>query len=149
MDLVCIVCPKGCKLSIDEKGEAFGASCKRGVDFAKTELSSPTRTVCSTVSTTFSHRPVLPVRTSGEIPKDKIFAFMDFVKTVKVDKAVKCGEVLAENILGLNVNLIATDDLEQSLNIYKQPPFRAVFLQPKTLILLSIKEKIPLPCKDF
>ena len=112
MDLVCIVCPKGCKLSIDEMGEVFGASCKRGVDFAKTELASPKRTVCSTVSTTFSHRPVLPVRTSGEIPKDKIFAFMDFVKTVKVDKAVKCGEVLAENILGLNVNLIATDDLE-------------------------------------
>lgn len=112
MKLVCIVCPKGCDISVTDNGKITGATCKRGEDFAKTEMTAPMRTVCTTVSTAFAHRPVLPVRTKGEIPKEKIFDFMDFIKTVKVTAPTKRGDVLAKNVLNCGVDLIATDDLE-------------------------------------
>ena len=71
MELVCIVCPRGCRINV-ENGVVSGNGCKRGEAFALSEMTCPMRTVCSTVATTFEDYPVLPVRTNGEIPKDKI-----------------------------------------------------------------------------
>ena len=67
-ELVCIVCPNSCKLSISENGEVTGARCPRGKKFATEELTCPKRTVCTTVATVFDDYPVLPVRTETEIP---------------------------------------------------------------------------------
>ena len=62
MELVCIVCPRGCRIKI-ENGIVSGNGCKRGEAFAVSETTCPMRSVCSTVATTFADYPVLPVRT--------------------------------------------------------------------------------------
>jgi len=107
MELICIVCPRSCRIAVD--GENItGYSCKRGLAFAQSELTAPMRTVTTTVATVFPSYPVLPVRTDGEILKKDIGALMEFVRGLCVDQKLKCGAVVAENVLGSGVNLIAT-----------------------------------------
>lgn len=107
MELVCIVCPRGCRIKI-ENGVVSGNGCKRGEAFAISETSCPMRSVCSTVATSFADYPVLPVRTDGEIPKAKIADLMKEINAITVDKKVKRGDVVAQNVVGTDVNLIAT-----------------------------------------
>ena len=107
MDLVCIVCPRGCRINV-ENGVVTGNGCKRGEAFAISETMCPMRSVCSTVATAFKDYPVLPVRTDGEIPKAKIADLMKEINAITVDKKVKRGDVVAQNIVGTDVNLIAT-----------------------------------------
>lgn len=113
-ELVCIVCPRGCTMQVEQNGEEIkvsGNACKRGAQFAKSELTNPTRTICTTVRTTFKDAPVLPVRVSAEIPKDRIFDVMREINQVKVDTRVGRGDVIIENVLGLGADIIATSDL--------------------------------------
>ena len=112
--LVCIVCPRGCTLEIKEKDGEFAVSgnfCKRGRDFAVSEMTEPKRTICSTVRTIFPDVPVLPVRVSAEIPKDRIFDVMKEINSFLLEKRVARGEAVIENVLGLGVDIIATSDI--------------------------------------
>ena len=56
-DLICIVCPNGCRLHgvLTEEGklEVTGNRCIRGNAFAGTELTNPTRSITTTVKTVF------------------------------------------------------------------------------------------------
>jgi len=109
--LVCINCPNGCELNVDEKTlEVSGNKCIRGIEFAKSELISPMRTICSTVKTIFKDCLVLPVRVSKEIPKDKIFEVMKEINKVVVDSRIKNQDVVIKNVCGLNVDVIATSN---------------------------------------
>lgn len=113
-ELVCIVCPRGCSLKINEKDGKYDVSgnfCKRGEQFAISEMTEPKRTICSTVRTVFSDVPVLPVRVSSEIPKEKIFDVMKEINSVKLDKRVSRGDIIIENVLGTGVDVIATSDI--------------------------------------
>ena len=50
-DLVCIVCPKGCRLRIEQTDDGLqvsGNHCARGAEYAQTELTHPTRVLTST-----------------------------------------------------------------------------------------------------
>ncbi len=108
IDLVCIVCPNSCDLKIDEKTlEVTGHKCNRGIDFAINEIKNPMRTFSSTVKTTFVDCTVRPVRVDKDIPKGKIFDVMKEINKVTINKRVKRGDVIIENVLGLNVNVIA------------------------------------------
>lgn len=116
--LVCIVCPRGCTMDITERDGNFTVSgnfCKRGEKFALSEMTEPKRTICSTVKTSFKEAPVLPVRVSDEIPKDKIFAVMDEINKVTVTNPVGRGDIIIKNVLDLGVDIIATSDLLKSL----------------------------------
>jgi CxxC motif-containing protein len=53
------------------------------------------------------------VRTSREIPKGKIRELVGFLKTVTVTRPLGCGDVVAENVLGLDCNIIATDHVRE------------------------------------
>lgn len=107
MELVCIVCPRGCRINV-ENGVVSGNGCKRGEAFALSEMTCPMRTVCSTVATTFEDYPVLPVRTNGEILKDKIQDLMKEINAVVVDKKIKRGDVVIEKVVGTDVDVVAS-----------------------------------------
>ncbi len=111
-ELTCIVCPNGCRLTVtDEGGElkVSGATCKRGEAFGKSEVLNPTRSITSTVATKFKDFPLLPVKTAGEIPKDKIFEAMKLINAVKVTKRLKTGDVIIDDFFG--AKLVATTDM--------------------------------------
>ena len=110
----CISCPRGCLLHVEEENGGFtvtGNSCPRGREFAISEMTAPKRTICSTVRTAFPDAPVLPVRVSADIPKDRIFDVMDALKTVTVSERIGRGDVVIPDVLGLGVDVIATSSL--------------------------------------
>jgi CxxC motif-containing protein len=103
---------------IEETGakiKVSGNLCKRGEEFAINELRHPMRSICSTVKTIFPDIPVLPVRVSAEIPKEKIFDVMKEINKIVITKPVSIGDIIIENVLGLNSNIIATSNIKKSI----------------------------------
>ena len=118
-ELVCIVCPRGCSLTIEGEGEGISVSgnfCKKGKDFAVSEMTEPKRTICTTVKTAYPQCPVLPVKVSADIPKDKIFEVMAEINKITVNKKIARGDAVIENVLGLTVDVIATSSMLLKLN---------------------------------
>ncbi|MCI2068291.1 MAG: DUF1667 domain-containing protein [Bacilli bacterium] len=112
--LVCIICPNSCHLTVEKDGDGYkvsGNRCLRGEKFATQEMTNPQRTFSSTVRTVFQKTPLLPVRLNGEIPIDQIFPVMKEINKVLVKTRLKSGDVVIKNVLGLNVDVIATSSL--------------------------------------
>jgi CxxC motif-containing protein len=112
-EMVCIVCPRGCRLTLikDENAEAgyvvTGNACKRGAEYGIKELTNPTRVVTSTVKINNYHLNRLPVKTNGAIPKNMIFECMKIINTIKIEAPIKVGQVIVSDILGTGVDLVA------------------------------------------
>ena len=118
-ELYCITCPAGCRLTVTGEKNAItveGNGCKRGVEFALAEMTNPTRSLTTTVRTTFSGVPVLPVRTDGEIPKGKIMEAMMVLRGVVISSELDCGDTVMEDLIGSGVRVIATSDALMRLN---------------------------------
>ena len=112
-ELYCITCPTGCRLTAawnDDELVVEGNGCNRGVDFAKAEMTNPTRSLTTTVRTTFPGVPVLPVRTDGEIPKEKIMEAMKALNNIVISDALDCGDTVLEDLAETGVRVIATGD---------------------------------------
>ena len=75
-ELTCIGCPMGCQLRATlEDGvvtAVTGNTCPRGDAYARKECVHPERTVTGTVRVLGGPLPVVPVRTQGEVPKEKV-----------------------------------------------------------------------------
>ena len=67
-ELTCILCPKGCRLRVDEKNgyAVTGNQCPRGIEYGKTELTRQIRSVSSTVGT--QGRPIGAARSRRTVP---------------------------------------------------------------------------------
>lgn len=110
-EIICITCPKGCHLKVDEVTFAVtGNSCPRGAVYGANELRNPVRVVTSTVIAEGPARR-LPVKTDRPIPKDKMFEVMAEIAGVRVKAPVAVGQVLIENVAGTGGNLVATKAL--------------------------------------
>ncbi len=112
--LICIVCPNGCHLEAENNNGTItvvGNKCARGIKFATEELTCPKRSLTTTVNTCFDKLPVVSVRTAGELPKEKILEAMDVLRKIKLDKILKIGETVVEDILGTGIDVIITTDM--------------------------------------
>ena len=111
--LICIVCPKGCHLSVDEQNgmSVAGNDCLKGEIYAKQELTNPTRTVTGTVKIHGALHPRCPVKTDGVIPKNLVYQASAMLDDVQLESPVKMGDTVLENILGTGVNFVATRDM--------------------------------------
>lgn len=110
-EILCIVCPNGCRLTVTEDMTVSGNLCPKGYDFAINEVKNPTRSLTTTVKTAYQSVPVLPVRTSGEIRKSMIGDAMKTLGHIVIDRPVQCGDIILEDILGSGIDIIATSDL--------------------------------------
>lgn len=112
-ELVCIVCPRGCRLTVDEdNGYAVtGNSCPRGEAYGKAELIHPTRVVTSTVRCTGGSRPRCPVKTNGPVPKDKMFDVVAALDGVDLTAPIHIGQVVIPNVCGTGVDIVATKNI--------------------------------------
>jgi len=109
--LTCIGCPRGCAITAVPGAEGYeisGYTCKRGLDYAKKELTRPERTVTSTVRVSGGEAPVVSVRTAADVPKDAIFRVMAAINAITVAAPVEIGDVLTADIAGTGVALTAT-----------------------------------------
>lgn len=112
-ELVCITCPNSCRMTVEQKDGKWVASgnrCPRGQKFAEDEMTCPKRTFSTTVRTAWKEVPVLPVRVSQEIPKEKIFEVMEQINQTTVRECIGREDVLISNVLGLEADVIVTSD---------------------------------------
>lgn len=111
--LVCIICPRGCRLSVSGEADSLsvsGNSCKRGEIYAKEECTNPVRTLTSFVRVANRKNTMVSVKTSAPIPKDKLFEAMEVIRELKVDAPVNTGDVIKENIY--SAQLVATKSIK-------------------------------------
>ncbi|MGL5693102.1 MAG: DUF1667 domain-containing protein [Peptostreptococcaceae bacterium] len=114
-ELICIVCPIGCHLTVDKKEDTFkvdGNTCKRGEKYAIEEMTNPRRVITSTVKLQNSYLNLLPVKTEDTIPKEMIFEIMEELDSIKVVAPVSVGDIIVENVLGTGVNIVSTKTIE-------------------------------------
>lgn len=111
--LTCIVCPRGCRLLVDEENgmRVTGFSCPKGEAYGREELLNPVRVLTSAVRITGAVHRRCPVRTDGAIPKGKMMEAMRLLDGVTLASPVKRGQTVIEDLLGTGVRLIATRDM--------------------------------------
>ncbi|MFX0104141.1 MAG: DUF1667 domain-containing protein [Candidatus Hodarchaeota archaeon] len=113
-DIRCIVCPTGCMVHVENlNGELIieGHSCKRGEEYSREEFISPRRILTTTMRVDNGFLPLIPVRSSKPIPKDRLKETLKEIARRQIEAPIKMGDVLIENVLGLDINIIASRDL--------------------------------------
>ena len=111
----CTTCPSECLLTVEVERDANGAvaavrfvtgnSCPRGDKFAHQELTT-------TVAVSGGDEALLPVRTAEAIPLTLHAQAMDLIRGVVVDAPIRMGDVVLEDLLGTNIDLAASMDID-------------------------------------
>lgn len=116
---LCIGCPLGCRLEVDEDLEQHaivevrGFCCRRGREYAIQEHTAPQRIVTTTVTIDRARWVRLPVRSSIPAPKDKVQEICAVLRGVRVSAPVAMGDIIVSNVLGSGVDMIATRDMPE------------------------------------
>lgn len=114
-EFVCIGCPLGCNVTVEAEGKEIksitGNTCPRGADYVTKELIDPRRIVTSLVRVRGGELPVVSVKTAADIPKDKIADCIKVLKDIELHAPVRMGDLVAENVCGSGVNVIATREV--------------------------------------
>jgi len=85
-----------------------GNGCRRGRDYAVAEVEHPQRLLTTTVPARGLSVRMVPVRTSRPIPRAARADAMREIRKVCVSDAVKVGDVVLHDLLGLGVDVVAT-----------------------------------------
>lgn len=116
--ITCIICPVGCEIAVelapDGPPRVNGNQCKRGYEYAVSEAVDPRRVLTTTVRVRNGRLPVVPVRTSVPVPKNRLSDLMAALAGIVVTAPIKKGQVIVADIGGLGADLIASRDLSES-----------------------------------
>ena len=114
-EIICTNCPMGCPLTVEyEDGKILsitGNTCKNGITFGTNEVLCPKRTITSIVKLT-NRDMMLSVKSASELPKERMFEFMDIINNTKAEAPVKVGDIIVENIGGTGINIVATKSIK-------------------------------------
>jgi CxxC motif-containing protein len=114
MEITCVVCPVSCLVTVVGKEgtvqEIENYGCNRGRDYAINEFLAPKRMLTSLVKAKDYKMPVIPVKTSVPIPKEKIFQVMDIIRTIEAEPPYAIGKVIVQNILGTGSNIVLCNE---------------------------------------
>lgn len=114
-EIICTVCPRGCRITVQGDGEnvlsAEGYGCKRGLEYAGTEYAHPVRILTTTVLVDGMENDLLPVRSAQPLPREKVFQCMEVIRSVRATLPVKCYDVIVSDICGTGVDIVATKTL--------------------------------------
>lgn len=112
-EFICIECPKGCHLKVDDELNVTGNTCPRGLKYAINEITCPKRVITSTVVIKSKLVSRLPVMSENELPKEKMFDVINEIAKIRLEAPVKCRDVIIENVCGTGVNIIATRTIDE------------------------------------
>lgn len=115
-EVTCIICPIGCKAKVIlDEGKVVSVNnieCPRGEAYAINEINAPVRDFFTTVKIEGARVAMLPIRTTGPIPKDKMMGCVRELSEVVVQAPIKLGSVIVKNLLNLGVDVISTRSLD-------------------------------------
>lgn len=113
--ITCVLCPNSCELTVTHEGGAIqsiaGNLCPKGTSYAAQELADPRRTIATSIPITGGELPLASVRVTAPIPKDRIMDVMAEINRHTRPAPVHIGDVVIENVLGLNTDVIITKDV--------------------------------------
>lgn len=110
--LTCIVCPRGCTLTVTGEGDSLtvrGNSCPKGKQYAIDEVTHPVRTVTSTVRVSNREDTMVSVKTREPVPKTQLFEVMQQLRRVTAEAPLHIGDVLIPDVCGTDI--IATKEI--------------------------------------
>jgi CxxC motif-containing protein len=115
---LCTSCPLGCRLEVDavegDIVEIRGFGCKLGERYAEQEHVDPRRPVSTTVTVEGGTLPRLPVRAAEPFPKALVASLARELRHVRVSAPVRRGQVIAQDLLGTGIDVIATRHLPRN-----------------------------------
>lgn len=114
----CIVCPNGCEVEAEYEGSTVlsvtGNLCPKGKTYVTQELVDPRRTIATSVCVKDGVLPLVSVRLTSAIPKDRIFDAMNVINAQTVTAPVRIGDVIVHNLLGYDCDVIATKHIDRA-----------------------------------
>ena len=109
-------CPAGCRIKAhkNESGswDFEGYTCRRGLDFAKSEVIDPVRVLTSTVLMRSPYERIIPVRSENPIPLASMFTAMEQIRTFVLDSVPAQGEIVIHDLAGTGTGLRVTGKIE-------------------------------------
>ncbi len=111
-ELTCIVCPRGCRLTIDDNLNVTGNTCPRGKEYAINELTNPKRMITSFMRVKNREDCVVSVKTSTAIPKGMIFQVMEEINKVGVNAPTHIGDIAIKNVLDTGADIVITKNVK-------------------------------------
>ena len=121
--ITCIVCPISCKIQFKTDGTHFelidGNKCKKGVDYARNEALDPRRMLTSLVSVKNGKWPLVSVKSSKPVPKNKVFSILKEIRKTKVYAPVISGQIIIKNVDNTDIDILATKSIEESDSFLK------------------------------
>ena len=116
-EFVCIICPNSCKLKVEYEGKTIkkiaGAQCPKGEAFAKNEITNPLRVFTGSVLIENGNFSLVSVKTPVPIPKKYLKKVGELTRRIKVEAPIEIGQVVASNLLNVNIDLIATRKIKK------------------------------------
>jgi CxxC motif-containing protein len=111
-EFTCIICPNGCRIKVEYEGTNInnikGDECPKGKDYVKNEITNPLRVFTGSVLVENGDFSLVSVKTSVPIPKKYLKKIGEITRQLKVESPIKIGQLIASNLLGGKVDLIAT-----------------------------------------
>ena len=110
--LTCVLCPKGCRVTIGANGETDGNQCPKGEEYARQEVTAPARVLTTTVKR--ADGSLLPVKTSKPVPRDRLKEFTQQLRSVVIpDSFLPCGSILLRDPFGIGADLLTAEQTLQ------------------------------------
>ena len=100
-NLTCIVCPRGCSLTAELKGEKVsvsGQGCPRGAEYAASECLHPMRTVTLALRVANRENEMVSVKTEKPIPKEKMMEAVQMLRGLTVNAPLEVGDTICESV---------------------------------------------------
>ena len=118
-NLICIVCPIGCRLKItgtvtsamSSDLKISGARCEKGITYARDEIFNPLRVICTTVKIKGGIHRVIPVKTDKPIPEKYKLEVVKAINKIELSSPVKMGDIIMADLFGTGVNIVAERDM--------------------------------------
>ena len=118
-EFICIICPSGCQISVEYEGinikNIKGDECPKGKDYVKNEITNPLRVFTGSVLVENGDFSLVSVKTHVPILKKYLKKIGEITRRIKVEAPVEIGQVIASNLLGEDIDLIATRKIEKKI----------------------------------
>lgn len=103
----CVLCPKGCQVTLAPDGTVKGNGCPKGEEYARQEATDPRRVLTTTVKTAAGQ--LIPVRSSTPLPKGELLRAMETLRHLPpLPAPVPFGQIALHDPFGLGSDLIVT-----------------------------------------
>jgi len=106
--ITCIMCPNGCEIDY----ELNGGMCEKGPQYVKNEILNPKRTLTSSVRVTGGAIPLVSVKTTDSIPKERLRDAMKLIAELVVQAPVEMGQVVRRDFMEEGIDLVATKSVK-------------------------------------